>query len=201
MTGSLVWISWRFSFSGASSLFKLETIRCGCIRVLTTPLGFTRRRSMTTHWRGGCRASPETRTTPGEPGEFLHSTSPMNQKRSDSELLIILRRLTLFFLLSFRPLSKCTQCPTESKSKTRKERRAAATVANGILTEKGTKKATTQVTKKKSSRLLAGRGDPSLTKNGRVLATRQLLRLVSLRSTLGSLHQPRLRRRQSTQEL
>ena len=48
---------------------------------------------------------------------------------------------------------------------------------------------------------VAGRGDPSLTKNDRVPATRQLLRLVSLRSVLGSLHQPRLRRRQSTPKL
>ena len=55
--------------------------------------------------------------------------------------------------------------------------------------------------KKKSSRLLAGRGDPSLTKNDRAPAKRQLLRLVSLRSVLGSLHQPRLRRRQSTPKL
>ena len=52
----------------------------------------------------------------------------------------------------------------ESKRKIWKERRAAATVVNGILTEKRMKKAMTEVTKKKSSRLLAGRGDPSLTK-------------------------------------
>ena len=79
-------------------------------------------------------------------------------------------RLTLLFLLSFRPLSKCIQCPMERKSRIWKERRAAATVANGLLTMKGTEKATTQVTKKKSSRLLAGRGDPSLTKNDRAPA-------------------------------
>ena len=44
----------------------------------------------------------------------------------------------------------------------------------------GMEEATTQAVEKKSSRLLAGRGDPSLTKNGRVPVTRQLLRLVSL---------------------
>ena len=58
-----------------------------------------------------------------------------------------------------------------------------------------------QVTKKKSSRLLAGRGDPSLTKNDRAPVKRQLLRLVSLQSILGHLHQPQLKKRQSIPKL
>ena len=36
---------------------------------------------MTTLWRGGCRASPETRTTHAEPEGFLHSTTTVIQTR------------------------------------------------------------------------------------------------------------------------
>ena len=103
----------------------------------------------------------------------------------------------MFSLLSFRPLLKCIQCPTENRSRTRKERRAATTVASGSLTVEGTKKATTRVTKKKSSRLVAGRGGPNLTKNGRAPVKRRLLKPVSLQSVLGPLRQLRLKKRQS----
>ena len=58
----------------------------------------------------------------------------------------------------------------ESKGKTWKARRAAAIVASGLLMVKRMEKAKIQAMKKKSSRLLAGRGDPSLTKNDRAPA-------------------------------
>ena len=115
--------------------------------------------------------------------------------------LSVLHRLTSFSLLSFRPLLKCIQCPMGSKSKHWKARRVAATVASGLPMGKGMEEATTQVMEKKSSRLLAGRGDPSLTKNDRAAVKRRLLRLVSLQSILGHLHQPQLKKRQSIPKL
>ena len=62
----------------------------------------------------------------------------------------------------------------------------------------GVEEAMTQVMEKKSSHLLAGRGGPNLTKNGRAPVKRRLLKLVSLRSVLGPLRQLRLEKRQST---
>ena len=38
-------------------------------------------------WLSGMTGNKD---NPGEPGEFLHSTSPMYQRRSNSELLIVI---------------------------------------------------------------------------------------------------------------
>ena len=50
--------------------------------------------------------------------------------------LFMLHRLTLSCLFSSRPLLKCIRCPTESKSKLWKARRAAATVASAMAWER-----------------------------------------------------------------
>ena len=49
----------------------------------------------------------------------------------------------------------------ENRNRTLKGRRVQMRAVNGILTKEGTRRATTQVMVRKSTRLLAAKGDPS----------------------------------------
>ena len=113
----------------------------------------------------------------------------------------MLHRLTLSCLFSSRPLLKCIRCPTESRSRTRRGRQAEVKAASGIPTERGTRRATTRVTKKRSTLLPAGKGDPNLLTTRRAPVTRRPFRLGSRQSLLGRPLRHQLKKLQSSPRL
>ncbi|XBI37984.1 hypothetical protein VPH35_123158 [Triticum aestivum] len=105
-----------------------------------------------------------------------------------------------FDRIPFRPSSTCTQCPTECRTKRLRKKGAVARAARSIRRPRKTRRATNRPTKK-STRLLAGRGDPNMPTTRRVLRTWWPRRLVSLLSVLGHLPRRRLKRLQSSPKL
>ncbi|XBI73238.1 hypothetical protein VPH35_067025 [Triticum aestivum] len=97
----------------------------------------------------------------------------------------------------FRPSLKCTRCPTECRTQALKKKGAGARAARSIRKPMRTRRAMNRLMRKKSTRLLTGRGGPSTLMTRQALRTWWLRQSGSLRSTLGRLPRRRLRRLQS----
>ncbi|XBJ22200.1 hypothetical protein VPH35_000629 [Triticum aestivum] len=101
----------------------------------------------------------------------------------------------------FRLSLICTRCPMGCRGKTSRKERAGTRAASGTQMRRRTRRATTQVMTKRSTRLLAERGDPSTLTTQRAPRTWRPHRLGSLRSAPGRLPQRQLRRPRSSPRL
>ncbi|XBI66952.1 hypothetical protein VPH35_046402 [Triticum aestivum] len=108
---------------------------------------------------------------------------------------------TPFARCSFRLSLTCTRCPTECRSKTPRRERAGARAESGTQMQRRTRRAMNRAMTKRSTRLLAEKGDPSTHTTRRAPRTWRPRRLGSLRSAPGRLLQRRLRRPQSSPRL
>ena len=96
-----------------------------------------------------------------------------------------------------RPSLKCTRCPTECRTPALKKKGAGARAARSIWKPRRTRRARNRLMRKKSTRLLAGRGGPSTLMTRHALRTWWQRRSGNPRSAPGRLSRRRLRSLQS----